>query len=273
MDGFIKKINDFFNSHTAIIIFSIIGTIFAIVELISFFGLGMEINGVSFNEAKEDISLLILTLSLDGLALISLFLGFFVGIANTRGSIYATPLSIAIMVIMIILDAFAGLWLVALQLSISIPIVIYRKGFWAKEKYKNEKYLLKNKWPLILTIGLISVIFFFGIVILWGEQLYSFSLYPNQVGSNSQRSYVWYLDATVAAMGILGNVCLVFRWRIAYLWWTIAKIPLIICFAVNGNLVQISQQLIFFVIDMGTVLAMTYQQKLQKNEITIEVIK
>ncbi len=267
MDTFVKKVNDFFNSYKAIVILSGIGTIFAIIELVSFFFFGMEINGISFIDAKENTILLVLTLFLVILSLVSLYLGFFVGIANTRGSKYASELTFAIVIIAMILDTFAGLWLVVIELSIAMALAFYRKGFWAKERYKEEKFKLSRMWPLVVLVGIASFVLFFGIVALWGEELYSLSLYPGEVGSNAERPYVWYLDATVGVMGVLGNVCIIFRWRLAYLWWTIAKAPLIICFAVNGNLIQIFQQAIFIIIDIGTVLAMTHQQKIHKEEL------
>lgn len=260
-----EKSNDFFNSMKAIMLLSIIGTIFAIIELISFFCFGMEINGISFEESKENIRLLALTIILVILSLCSLYLGFFVGIANTRGASYSSYLSFSIVVITIILDCYAGLWLMVIELGIAIPIIIYRKGFWASEKYKQEKFQLKNCWQYLFIVGIFSIILFFGIVIIWGEEIYSWSLYPGEIGSNANRSFVWYFDATVAVFGTLGNLSFLFRWRIAYLWWTIAKLPLIINCAVNGNLIQIFQQFIFLLLDLGTVLAITHQQKIHRE--------
>lgn len=266
MDIVVKKVNDFFNSYIAIIVLSVIGTIFAILELVAFFCFDLEINGIDLNTSKEDSALMIMTIFAVALSLVSLYLGFFVGIANTRGSKYASYLSFSIMIIAIILDTMAGLWLVVIELGIAIPIVIYRKNFWIQERYKEEKFNLKNMWPWLVMVGLGSIILFYGIVALWGKEIYSTSLYPGQDGSNSERSYVWYLDATVAVLGTLGNFCILFRWRLAYFWWTLSKFPLIICFVANGNYVQIFQQVIFILIDLGTVLAMTHQQREHKRE-------
>lgn len=264
MDTVVKKVNDFFETKYSIIILSAIGTIFAVLELVLFFTGEMEINGVTFTDDLSGAKLWV-TLFAVFLSLATLYFGFFIGIANTTGSKYASQLGLIGMSMTIILDVLAGLWLVVLELGIAIPMLFFRRNFWNNEKYKEEKYSLKKMWPWIVVVGISSAAFFYGIVLLWGEQIYNTSILPFMPPSNSDRSYVWYMDASVATLGIMGNFCIIFRWRSAYIWWTAAKLPLIIAFFANGNLIQIFQQLMWLCIDMGTVLAFTHQQREHKR--------
>lgn len=278
MDTIVKKVNDFFHSYKAITILCSIGTVVGILELIAFFFLGMEINGVSVEQAGENIVLLLFTVFIVALALGNLFLGFLLGVLNARGSRHAANLSMAYIFMNILLNMFAGLWLVTLELLIVLPLTFYRGKFWAAEKYKNDKYTFKNYWWLVLLTAILSAILFFGLVGFFGHEIYSFTILPGQEnGSNADRAYVWYLDAVVATLGVMGNVCFIFRWRLAYVWWTMSKLPIMICFAANGNIVQIFQMMIWIVVDMGTVLAMTYQlrerKELLNNHLTLKEIE
>lgn len=269
MYSFAEKTNTFFGTWKAIIILACIGTFFAILEIVLFFTGNIDINGLNFYNELGDVvngaQLAVTIIAVVG-SMISLYLGFFVGVANTRGSWYASYLSIAIMLLAIFLDVLAGLWLVVVELGIAIPVAYYRKNFWNKERYKEEKFKLSNFWPWLVLVAICSFILFFGIVALWGEKIYNTSLFSFMPPSNANRSYTWWLDATVATMGTMGNFCILFRWRLSYLWWTISKLPLITLFFVNGNYVQISQQFIFIAIDIGTVLAMTHQQKIHREK-------
>ncbi len=256
---FVKRVNDFFNSYKAIAILSSIGVFFAIVELVAFFFFGMKINGVSFVESQENVSLLLMTLFAVTLSLISLFLGFFIGVANARGSKWAPNLAIVSIMISIVINILAGLWLVVMELSVVLPITFVRRSAWRKEIYKNEKFNIERLWPFLLGVGIFAALFFFSVVSLWGQEIYSFSVYPNTIGQNANRKYIWYLDAIVATLGIMGNFSFIFRWRTSYVWWTMSKLPYITCLISNGNLIQVFQMIIWIIVDMGTVLAMTHQ--------------
>ncbi len=269
---FVKKVNDFFNSYKAIAILSSVGVVFAIVELVSFFFLGMEINGISFIESQENVELLLLTLFAVTLSLVSLFLGFFIGVANARGSKWAPNLAIISIIISLIINVMAGLWLVVMELSVVLPITFIRRSCWKREIYKDEKYSIERLWPFLLAIGICSGILFFSVVSIWGREIYSFSVYPDTVGSNADRKYIWYLDATVATLGIMGNFSFIFRWRTSYVWWTMSKLPYITCMVANGNLIQVFQMLVWIVVDMGTVLAMTHQLRERRQLISDQEI-
>lgn len=265
MDTIVRKVNDFYNTYYAVLLFSAIGTVFAVLELWLFFTNQMNINNLYFSECDTTIKL-VTTLSAVALSLVSLYFGFFIGIAITRGSKCATQLSLVGMALAIVLDVLAGLWLVCLEFAIIIPLVIVRKFFWDRELYKEEKYQFKHMWPYLLAVGISAIVLFYGVILTLGPIIYSWSVLPWMPAANADTPYVWYMDATVAWLGVLGAFCLFFRWRQAYFWYTIAKVPLIIAFAANGLLVQISQQVIWFLIDMGTVLALTHQQSEHKKE-------
>lgn len=267
MENLTKRMNNFFESKTSIWILAGIGTIIAFMQLLAFFQFGMEINGISFDESKDDLRLLSITLSMVSLSLISLYVGFAVSIADTRGNKWATYLGLILYFLAIVIDCFAGLWMTVMELAFVMPILIYRKGFWEKERYKEDKFQFKNLWPITLVTLAISLIFFYLIVILWGDIIYHWSLYPGEIGSNYEREWFWYVDAFVSSVGVVANVCIIFRWRIAYLFWTIGKFPLFILYGMNGQYVQIFQSLVWLIVDSLTVLALTHQQSEHKKEI------
>lgn len=260
-----EKTNDFFNSFKVIIILSLIGTLFAVLELVLFFTGNASINGLPWDTSTSTVQLVVTVFAVI-LSMVSLYLGFFVGVANTRKSWYASYLSIAIMIIAIIVDVMSGFWLVTIELGIAIPMVMYRRNFWNNERYKEDKFQLNVMWPYLLLVFFGSCVLFYGLVGLWGDEIYSTSLFPFMPPANEGDTWKYYFDATVAVLGTMGNFCIIFRWRLSYIWWTISKFFLITLFFTVSGYVQISQQVIFIFIDMGTVLAMTHQKKLHDEQ-------
>lgn len=267
MDTIVRKVNDFYKTKYAVIIFSIIGTFFGVIEIVMFFTGALEINGTSFGDETSQAQLWT-TLFAFGLSLFSLYFGFYIGIANTNKSPYASYYSAIGTAVAMIMDVLAGLWLISIELLITIPIIMYRKNFWNKERYKEEKFQFKNMWPWVLLTAIIGMIIFYGMVFLWHDQIYGYSILPWMEAPNADPKFAWkwYFDASVAWMGILGSFCFVFRWRQAYFWWTVCKVPQTILFITAGLYVQATQQVIWLLIDMGTVLALTHQISLHKKE-------
>lgn len=258
MNSITKKVNDFYDSKWSIIIFSIVGTVFAFIEILLFAFNVININGVWENTATQEE--LIGTSIAVGLALFSLYYGFWVSVANTRKSSYAWFLALISMIVFLITDLMAGLWMVTIEYTFAICLIIYRRSFWAKEKYKLEQNQLKNKWWLLVLVGVIAGTIYFTLVGVWGEQIYSHGAF-GMPAANKDDKWVWYLDAITATLGSMGTLAMLFRWRIAYVIWAIVSILIVPPFIKVGNYVQIFQILMWTVIDVLTVLALTHQQK------------
>lgn len=266
MDKIVKKTNDFFESKWAMIIFSIIGILIAIIEITLFLTGVIEINGIEFGSGNEVTSFQKnFTALIVALALISLFLGFWSSVENTRRSNHAWLVALLSLILSLFLDIMAGLWMVTIEYTVAIILVLIRRGFWKSERYKEEKFALKNLWWLLVVVGIVSSVFFFSLVGFWGEEIYSLH-FPGMVAPNKDMEWIWWLDAFTAALGVLGALSMLFRWRIAFLFWGIVVFPIMPAFFVNGNYIQIFQMLLWFIIDMAVVLAMTHQQKEYVNK-------
>lgn len=261
MDKISERMNNFFESKWSMIIFSIIGFFIAILELSLFFGGIIEINGISLSNTA-DISFFQkwFTFFVVVIALVSLVLGFLSSVLNTRNSKYAWLIALVSLLISLFLDLMAGLWMVVIEYSIAIVLVLFRKGFWLRQSYKEEKYQLKNMWWLLIVVAIVMSLIFFGIVGFFGKEVYSWH-FPGMEAPNKGKEWVWWFDAITAVLGVLGAVSLFFRWRIAFVFWSIVIIPIIPIFFINGNYIQIFQMILWFIIDFGVALAMTHQQK------------
>lgn len=262
MENITAKVHEFFESKWSMITFSIVGTVFAIVEIV-LFSLGIiEINGITIGDGNpiNNWQIFVTTFSVT-MSLFSLYFGFYVSVLNTRKSKNASLYAIVNMILFLIIDLMAGLWLVVFEYSFAIILMMFRNGFWERESYKKEKYNLKNMWWVLVITGLGAAALYFGLVLLAGESIYNNSLFPGMPPSNEQREWVWYLDALTAILGTMGSICMFFRWRLAYFFWTIITIPIVPALFVNGNYIQIFELVIWVFIDIATVLAITHQQK------------
>lgn len=248
MAGKMQKIDNFFHSARSVFFFAGVAAIIAIIQITCFLFTNLEINGIKHGDEKEFLAWLSIAV-----AMLNVFAGYYVSILMARGAVKSIYWNLVALTTLVLVNSFAGLWMLVIQYIIIALTQPLRYYIWKYKKYKDPKWGFKNLRWIMVIINIIIVIFFFGLVILWGEQIYSSSW-------SSEQPWAWYLDATFASLSLMGSIAATFRWRHAYAYWGIVSLPLISLYLFTGNWILAGQDLIWLMLDIATVLAMTHQR-------------
>lgn len=243
-----SKINTFFNSKKCIFLFFGLGLIITALELFLFFFGGMEINGYD-SENNMLLPMMAVVFSI-----LSLYIGIWADVENTRGSKKATWVAFFSIVFAAVVNLLAGLILCFVYSIISCLLLVVRKISWEREWYRQERFSYAKIGNLIGVINILIVVSFFGIVVLFGNELYGNTPLDS-------KKFEWFQDAFVASVSLMGAVALVFRWKMGYVWWGVSNIPLIFFFLFTGNLIPSFHHILTLFIDMTVVMALSHQER------------
>ncbi len=281
-----NKVNWFYGTFYSVILFCGIATLFGVFSIVQYAWMGGSINGTTIE--MNVVGRQILAWFTIFLSLISIYVGFISSILVARGKASFVFWMTTMNALLVVTNGLAGLWLLNIQIIICFPLLAIRYHVWKYELYEQEKYSFKNIGWIVYVIAIGFTIAFFGIVGLWGEEIYSVSTNPemniNLAGTVQEiggievdysdievHQYLWYLDALTASLGMAGNLAAVFKWRHNYLWMSIQKVPQIWLLSIGHNWVPIVQVLIWFTLDMSTILTWTAQSLDSKNKKMLEI--
>ncbi len=256
------KANEFYKSVKAVWVFSTIATVFGLIQLISFIFLGAEVNGATATTGTQWQIAMAWTVTI--VAVVNCWIGFYMGIQNSRGASSFFIWALLTNALSFFINAMAGMWLVNIAVVLSIPTIFIRYIVWKGELQEKEEWSFKKIWWWVYLICAFLFVAFFVLVAAWGEEIYAHAWNSDP----EQYRYLWYIDALTAGLTIIANIVLIFKWRQAYFWFTIMKIPLFVLYIESGNIVPLIQQCIYLTMDAGTVMAWTAQGsgKEQKNK-------
>ena len=251
-----KKMNDFYKSSNAMIFFLTIISIFSIIQMILFFTNTMPINHTYFNGTstagftpqKEGLLYFSFALSITGA--ISGFIGGVFGVRkDPKFIVWATYQSVCTAITSIIMGSLIyGIFTILIIITNFIRIYV-----WIEFTKRGITLNTKRNNIMILIIGAVVII---GMSIM-------ISVYQDQIYGQLATKYPWYgyFDVLGAVLNLMGIIFLLIKSRVAFPIFLTAKVFLLVCFGVNGQIIPIIQMLLFAIMDVTSFLSWSLKEE------------
>jgi len=251
-----KKMNDFYKSSNAMIFFLTIITIFSLVQMVLFFTNVMPVNHTYFNGTStkgfdpQKKGLLYFSFILSITGAISGFIGGVFGVRKDPRFIgWATYQSTCTAITSIIMGSLIyGIFTILIIITNFIRIYV-----WIEFTKKEITLDTKRNNIIILLVGAVVIIGMLIMVSMCQEKIYG----------PLAAKYPWYgyFDVLGAVLNLMGIIFLLIKSRVAFPIFLTAKVFLLVCFGVNGQIIPIIQMLLFAIMDVTSFLSWSLKEE------------
>ncbi len=253
-----KKMNDFYKSSNAMIFFLTIISIFSILQMVLFFTNVMPINHTYFNGDSiegfkaQKLGLLYFSFTLSITGAIAGFVGGVFGVRkDPKFILWATYQSACTAITSIIMGSLIyGVFTVLIIITNFIRIYV-----WVEFPKRGINLNTKKNNIVIIMVGILTIIIMAIIV----------ALFQNNIYGDLVKKYPWYgyFDILGAALNLMGITFLLIKSRVAFPIFLMAKLFLLVCFGVNGQIIPIIQMLLFAIMDVTSFLSWSHKEEVE----------
>lgn len=250
-----RKMNDFYKSSNSMIFFLTIISIFSILQMILFFTNVMAVNNTFFDGHSkpgfdpQKMWLLYFSFSLSITGAIAGFIGGVFGVRkDPKFILWATYQSACTAITSIIMGSLIyGIFTVLIILTNFLRIYV-----WIEFPKRGISLNTRKNNVIVIIVGATTL---FVMLVLVG-------IYQDSIYGELSKEYSWYgyFDVLGAVLNLMGIVFLLIKSRVAFPIFLVAKIFLLACFGVNGQIVPIIQLLLFSIMDITSFMSWGYKE-------------
>ena len=248
--------NDFYKSSTSMIFFLTIISIFSILQMILFFTNVIPVNHTYFDGSSvegfdpQKLWLLYFSFTLSITGAIAGFVGGVFGVRKDPKFIWwATFQSACTAITSIIMGSLIyGIFTILIIITNFVRIYV-----WIIFPKKGIDLNTNKNISMVFLGGLIMTIIMFVVVGICHDSIYG----------ELSVSYPWYgyFDVLGAVLNLMGIFLLLLKSRTAFPVFLVAKIFLLVCFGVNGQIIPIIQMLLFSIMDVTSFLSWSLKEE------------
>ncbi len=223
-----KKINDFYQTKYAIILFMSLSLSVTILQIALFLTGNISVNDVSVGDSNAWVFWLVTFVSVTSFVLIMS-----ANILTQRESrmfIYPQVISMLLSILNMIVTKS---YFVGVTQLLTIALVIYRYLEWGKEQGKTEKKDYKNLKIISYIVWLVYLSIIIAVVAMWGQEIYD----PNHTGFKPE--WTWWFDATFSTTILISGMLFIFKDKYAFLFMTMGTTSGIFIMAEAGQLIMV----------------------------------